>query len=295
MNELFKNASEIIKAAASDPLALAAFIILVFAVLFFVYATQSKRDYQTTALFLMLMAFSILLIFILRPSPCWDGSRTNPCPLPPPSPSPSLPLCWDGSRASLCPKKPWIPNQGVGEDKQGRKAKFDIYVLTSEYNWEVGTPSSTNPGNIRYNGELRDLELLRSLLQAEDMERVLKSADVIISFGTASCQGGSFDEENRALERASLIQTLVKSINSSRATSPVYRRLNLGQFKSQNCSDPESTAFQRSIIVVGADITRNPDVDVKQALRDFLEILEKKEGRLGTFKLGDYSQFDFQN
>ena len=292
MNELFKNAAEIINAAASgNPLAFKAFIILVYfvaaLVLYYIHSNQFIKDSINTAVCLLLLAiFTIILVFMLRLPLCWDGSSANPCPPPPPPP------CWDGSRTNPCPK-PWVSTQGFGEDKKGIKAKFNIYVLTTEYNWEVGTPNIDKPGRIRYNGELRELDLLSSLLHSEDMARVLKSADVIISFGTASCQGGNFDEENRALERASLIQTLIKEINNSRTNSPVYKRLNLGQFKSKNCGDPTSTAPQRSIIVVGADITRDRSVNVQQALHDFLKVLEEKEGALGKFKLTDYSRFDY--
>ncbi len=318
MDELFKNASDIIKAASANPPALIISIIIVYAVLFAIYL-NSRRDGKTTALFIILLLLPILLICIFYPRcwdgsrsnpcpppppPCWDGSRSNPCPPPPPpcwdgsryNPCPPPPPpCWDGSRSNPCPPKPWIPTRDVGEDKQGRKATFDIYVLTNEYSWEVGTPSDTSPGKIKYNGKLEDLDFLKKLLQAEDMLRVLTSADVIISFGTASCEGG-VGEENRALERASLIQTLIKEINKSRIKSPAYKKLNLGQFKSNNCGDPPSTESQRKIIVVGVDISNDKNdknVDVKEALRNFLEILDSKQGRVGPFKMGDYSLFDY--
>jgi seryl-tRNA synthetase len=93
-----------------------------------------------------------------------------------------------------------------------------------------------------------------------------------------------------------LIQASIKEIYKGRAISPKYQRLNLGQFKTTNCGDSSSTASQRSIVVVAADIdtsTGNDDVTIPEALKDFLKKLEEKEGAVGSFKLGDYSLFNY--
>jgi hypothetical protein len=127
----------------------------------------------------MLILLDVALICYLLQPLCWDGTHAHRCPPPEP--------CWDGSHSKPCPRKPWVSKFGEGEDSKGKKAKFNIYVVTSEYSWEIKTPSINSPGKIRHNGKLEDLKFLKNFLQADDLSRVLKSADTIISFGTASC------------------------------------------------------------------------------------------------------------
>ncbi len=290
MNDTIKNIPDIIKAASADPFSLIVFIILVFASLFYFYLKQAKKNGEAAVLFVILLVFTILLILICRPR-CSDGSYSSPCPPPI--------VCWDGSRSNPCPKKPWVSTSGIGKDSSNKKADFNIYVLTSEYHWEIGTPNNSSgnekEGLIRDgNGKLKNSDFLKEILRSPDISRVLTSADTIISFGTASCQGIE-GEEKRALDRANLIQSVIKQINIGRKISPKYKRLNLGQFTGGKCGDAASTGYQRSIVVVGADIVKgNEDVNISEALKFFLQEVEKKESDFG-FKISDYSRFDYTN
>jgi hypothetical protein len=287
MNELLKNAANIIKAASSDTYSMIAFVILVFSTLFYLYLAKIKEDKNSLVLLFMFSMLAFFIVLILRPI-CPNGSYSNPCPPPE--------LCWDGSRTNPCPKKPWKSVKDIGKDKNKQTATFNMYVMTNEYSWEIGTPSSNAKGKIKYNNELKDPEFIKIILQVDDLRKVLNSADYIISFGTASCQGDN-DEDKRAFDRANAIQLAIKEIYKGRAISPIYKKVNLGQFRTpeySKCGDASSTAYQRSIIVVGADIDKNNnEVVIGEALENFLKTIEIKEGKIGSFKISDYSKFDY--
>jgi hypothetical protein len=291
MNDIFKNVSDIITSAAASPLSFISFLIIVLCVLSYFYFFISKQNISDKVLYFVLVGLIAVLIYYFLQPLCWNGYRSWSCPPPPP-------ICWDKSHSNPCPLKPWIATRGVGADLKGNKVNFNIYFVTTEYSWEINTPNSANgiAGKIRRpDGQLEGLGFLENFLQSDDLKRVLNSADTIISFGTASCQGDD-REASRALDRASLVQASIKKINKDRAISPIYNRLNLGRFKNTtNCGDSSSTASQRNIIVVGADFDKSnhENANMRESLKNFFENLEKKGTKLGKFNIKDYSLFEY--
>ncbi|XZF63399.1 MAG: serine/threonine protein kinase [Gloeotrichia echinulata DVL01] len=166
-----------------------------------------------------------------------------------------------------------------GKDSQGRIAEFNIAVLSVEYKWLLGSNFQ-----IKYNDKVINLDLLKSNLEQEGIQKIMENPSEIISVGTASCEGDVAVEERRALERSKQIQLLAKKIFSNNRSLQGYRLLNLGQFRRSDCQpNQDSTAYQRSIIIIGVK-KQSEGVILDEALRDRLE---KKP--FADFKLEDYS------
>ena len=166
-----------------------------------------------------------------------------------------------------------------GTDSQGRTAEFNIAVLSTEYEWQIGSSFQ-----IKYNDKIINLDSLQSSLEQEGIQRIMENPSEIVSVGTASCEGSPTIEERRAYERAQQIQLLVKKIFRNVPTVQGYRLLNLGQFRGDNCQpNQEETSYQRSIIIIGVR-KQTEGVILDEALRSRLE---KKP--FGDFKLEDYS------
>jgi eukaryotic-like serine/threonine-protein kinase len=175
-------------------------------------------------------------------------------------------------------KVDYFPYQ-EGRDSQGRVAEFNIAVLSVEYKWLLGSTF-----RIKHNDQTISLDGLQSNLEAEGIQRIMDNPSEIISVGTASCEGDLKAEEARALERSKQIQLLVKKIFSRVRSVEGYRLLNLGQFRRSDCQpNQDSTAYQRSIIIVGVR-KKSQGVVLDEALRNRLE---KKP--FADFKLEDYS------
>jgi serine/threonine protein kinase len=166
-----------------------------------------------------------------------------------------------------------------GADSQGRTAEFNIAVLSREYKWQLGSSYQVN-----YNGQISNLDSLKSDLEAEGIQKIMENPSEVISVGTASCEGSQAQEERRAFERSKQIQLLAKKLFSKVTSVQNYRLLNLGQFSRDNCnSNHDETSYQRSIIVIGVR-QQTPGVILDEALRSRLE---KKP--FGDFQLNDYS------
>ncbi len=166
-----------------------------------------------------------------------------------------------------------------GKDSQGRVAEFNIAVLSVEYKWLLGSNFQ-----IKYNDKIITIDLLKSNLEQEGIQKIMENPSEIISVGTASCEGDVAVEERRALERSQQIQLLVKKIFSNTSSIKGYRLLNLGQFRRSDCQpNQDSTAYQRSIVIIGVK-KQSAGVILDEALRDRLE---KKP--FADFKLEDYS------
>ncbi|MBD2384515.1 serine/threonine protein kinase [Cylindrospermum sp. FACHB-282] len=172
-----------------------------------------------------------------------------------------------------------------GKDSQGRVAEFNIAVLSVEYKWLLGSNFQ-----IKYNDKIISLDLLRSNLEQEGIQKLMENPSEIISVGTASCEGKVTAEQRRALERSQQIQLLAKKLFNNTPSVKGYRLLNLGQFQRVDCqANQDSTAYQRSIIIIGVK-KQSEGVILDEALRDRLE---KKP--FADFKLEDYSLGSVEN
>ncbi|MCW5317960.1 protein kinase [Nostoc sp. KVJ3] len=166
-----------------------------------------------------------------------------------------------------------------GRDSQGRKAEFNIAVLSLEYKWLLGSNFQ-----IKYNDEIISIDLLKLNLEQEGIQKIMDEPSEIISIGTASCKGNIAVQQQIALERSKQIRFLVKKIFINTSTVKSYRILNLGQFQRSDCqANQDLTKYQRSIIIIGVK-NKSPGVILDEALRDRLE---KKP--FADFKLEDYS------
>lgn len=166
-----------------------------------------------------------------------------------------------------------------GKDSQGRVAEFNVAVLSVEYKWQLGSNYQ-----VKYNNELINLDSLKSNLEEEGIQRIMENPSEIISVGTASCEGNVELEEQRAFERSQQLQLLVKKIFRNTRSVQGYRLLNMGQFQRSDCqANQDSTAYQRSIIIIGVK-KQSEGVILDEALRNRLE-----EKPFADFKLEDYS------
>lgn len=166
-----------------------------------------------------------------------------------------------------------------GKDSQGRVAEFNVAVLSVEYKWQLGSNYQ-----VKYNNELINLDSLKSNLEEEGIQRIMENPSEIISVGTASCEGNVEVEEQRAFERSQQLQLLVKKIFRNTRSVQGYRLLNMGQFQRSDCqANQDSTAYQRSIIIIGVK-KQSEGVILDEALRNRLE-----EKPFADFKLEDYS------
>ncbi|MGI2908948.1 serine/threonine protein kinase [Tolypothrix sp. VBCCA 56010] len=166
-----------------------------------------------------------------------------------------------------------------GKDSQGRVAEFNVAVLSVEYKWQLGSNYQ-----VKYNDQLINLDSLKSNLEEEGIQRIMENPSEIISVGTASCEGNVEVEEKRAFERSQQLQLLVKKIFSKTRSVQGYRLLNMGQFQRSDCqANQDSTAYQRSIIIIGVK-KQSQGVILDEALRNRLE-----EKPFADFKLEDYS------
>ena len=201
--------------------------------------------------------------------------RLSTCP-PPPIPGICPPDCPP-------PEKPIIINDVVyfpekeGRDSQGKTARFQAAILSAKYRWVIGSQNELQDGSTKTKIPLSQLT---KKLKEEDIQNKISNPNRIISVGTASCEGPLNTEEARAMTRAKQIhESLVKKLFYVKE----YYVLNLGQFTKDNCSpDPEPTAFQRGLIMVGVK-KETPGVILDEALRDYLQ------NQVKGFKFEDYS------
>lgn len=166
-----------------------------------------------------------------------------------------------------------------GRDNQGRIAKFNIAVLSTEYKWLLGSNFQ-----ITNRDQVISLDFLKLSLEQEGIQELMENPEEIISVGTASCEGSLAVGQRRAFERSQQIQTLVKKIFQSTPSVKNYRLLNLGQFQGIDCqNNRDVTAYQRSVIIIGLK-RQSKAVVVDEALRD--RLVNKP---FGDFNLEDYS------
>ena len=168
----------------------------------------------------------------------------KPAESPPEPPPPPLVIPWD-----LTPGK-----------------EFDIFVLSQEYRWELGTNEVVQP-----NGQPADMGRNFDLLLEQHGGRYKD----LIAVGTASCEGSDGPEIERAESRAhQMILWLREALDriGDREERHLYR-LNLGRYRSCAGSQPGWTEDQRRVILVAVK-ERRGDMDLtvlRQALQNELD------------------------
>ncbi|MEM7777610.1 MAG: hypothetical protein AAF732_18610 [Pseudomonadota bacterium] len=147
----------------------------------------------------------------------------------------------------------------VGSDKSGREARFDVVILTNKYTWVRGSAEQIARDGIALTGADIQTQLFTDRLRAG----LARSKD-IIAVGTASEEGNSAVETNRAGQRA---RTLANWLKGATDTDTRLRALNLGQFDGRcaKAGETESTSWQRPVIMIGIR-SQQADVTVAEAL-----------------------------
>ena len=163
----------------------------------------------------------------------------------------------------------------TGEDQQGRRAAFDIIMISEGLSFKYKKDDEMVQG--------RDPVSAASLREFFKM-RFGASPDIIAA-GTASSEGSRKIEESRALRRAVALSSMVAE--SATPTTKLWA-LNLGQHL-QLCSgcSTDQSAYQRPVFVIGVAFKENDAVNLGEALRMALtrRIELPKPDRFSLFEL----------
>ncbi|MFT3730057.1 MAG: hypothetical protein QM780_01345 [Hyphomicrobium sp.] len=130
-----------------------------------------------------------------------------------------------------------------GTDRQGRRAVFDVVVLTKNYGWVRGSTTELAKDDRRLSADEIQDEVL-----APQLRQGLGSALGLIAVGLASQEGDVAREEQRGAERSVRTARWVQSALGDRI--PMWT-LNLGRYVDP-CADCEDTdtSWQRPFIVI---------------------------------------------
>ena len=130
-----------------------------------------------------------------------------------------------------------------GTDRAGRRAVFDVVVLTKNYGWVRGSTSELAKDDRRLSPQEIQDEVL-----APQLREGLGSARGLIAVGLASQEGEVAREEQRGAERAVRTAQWVREALGERI--PMWT-LNLGRYVDP-CADCEDidTSWQRPFIVI---------------------------------------------
>lgn len=130
-----------------------------------------------------------------------------------------------------------------GEDRAGRRALFDVVVLTKNYGWVRGSTTELEKDDRRLSPDEIQSEVL-----APQLRQGLGSARGLIAVGLASQEGDVAREEQRGGLRAIRTAQWVQEALGTRI--PMWT-LNLGRYVDP-CADCEDsdTSWQRPFIVI---------------------------------------------
>ncbi len=150
--------------------------------------------------------------------------------------------------------------QVSGVDLTGRKATFDLIVMSRDTVWVKGSTEKISRG-----GAVIEAEAFRRLLANGALGQRVAAARELIAVGVASREGEQTTEEARASQRAHRIGGWLIEIDKSK--KPIWA-LNLGQHRG-DCAECDTgiTDWQRPIIVVG-QATADTGVNLGEALAD---------------------------
>lgn len=150
-----------------------------------------------------------------------------------------------------------FPIEGV--DKAGRKANFDMVLISSDYAWARGSSDQLTKAGAPLSGA----EVSAQIFRPEIKQGLGLSSD-LIAVGAASAEGERKTEAERAKARA---RTLASWIRTAGFADRNLWTLSLGQFQA-NCAAPgatSDTAWQRPFIMVGVR-TKQSAVRLDEAL-----------------------------
>jgi hypothetical protein len=194
-----------------------------------------------------------------------------------------------------------------GEDDKGRKANFVFKLVLYNYAWEFGKIDQFR--NSLDNKVVDAKKELSKELNSPGQSDYIKKMQNLIAVGIASCEGDIKQEEDRAEQRANLIQYVLSKL-PSKPEGDIYRLL-LGKYKGSNCQSQSQTIAQRKLLIIGVK-DKDVNVDLKAALRSATAKINKDKqlevelrkylggenneiSPLDTLKVGEYSLFELKS
>ncbi|WP_041320477.1 hypothetical protein [Hyphomicrobium denitrificans] len=171
-----------------------------------------------------------------------------------------------------------------GADKAGRRALFDVVVLTKDYGWVRGSTTELE----KYDRRLSPADIQAEVL-APQLRQGLGSARGLISVGLASQEGAIEREEQRGGLRAVRIAQWVQEALGD--DIPMWT-LNLGRYVEPciECEDAD-TSWQRPFIVIAV---RKADdgTHISEALADAMSdtINLPSPDRYSTFAFSKFTK-----
>lgn len=171
-----------------------------------------------------------------------------------------------------------------GTDAAGRRALFDVVVLTKNYGWVLGSTTELERGEQRLTPADIESEVL-----APQLREGLGSARELIAVGVASQEGELAREVQRGGLRAAQIAKWVHGAVGNKM--PMWT-LNLGRYL-EPCADceTEETSWQRPFVVIAVRAA-DPGVNLGEALSVAMSDKENLPSpeRYSTFALAKYSK-----
>lgn len=146
-----------------------------------------------------------------------------------------------------------------GTDADGRRALFDVVILTKDYGWVKGSTTELERGEKRLSADDIEQDVL-----APQLREGLGNARALIAVGLASQEGEVEREEQRGGLRAARIASWVRGVVDPNI--PMWT-LNLGRYL-EPCAECEDgdTSWQRPFIVI-ANRQAGPGTNISEALK----------------------------
>ena len=171
-----------------------------------------------------------------------------------------------------------------GTDRSGRRALFDVVVLTKNYGWVLGSTEELARGDQKLGPEDIENEIL-----APQLRTGLSSAKELIAVGIASQEGAVETETHRAGLRAKRTAEWVRGAVDAKIPMST---LNLGRYVEpcSECEDPD-TSWQRPFMVIAVKQS-DPGTDIGEALRSALSDKQNLPApeRYSSFALAKYGK-----
>jgi hypothetical protein len=167
-----------------------------------------------------------------------------------------------------------------GKDKDGRAAAFDFVVLSSGYEWALGSTSQVVSG-----GKVIREEEAADRIFAPKVRDALASVSDVIGVGLASKDGIRSEEEARALARSKTVATWITKVAKPETT---LWALTLGQYD-KGCKklEDKDSSFVRPVLFVGVR-SKAEGANLQEALANALSGHDNLPNR------ECYSRFDME-
>jgi hypothetical protein len=240
---------------------------------------------RTVGSIIFLVAVAAGVTLMLTPQ-YFDGWFLSPKPVevaaPQPAPEPAPAPAPEPEKVAVVTERKGdtvvFPIEGV--DSAGRKAAFDVLILTKDYNWVKGSTTEVVKGD----QTLAEAQLIEAIFVPE-VRDVLTTATDVIAVGAASSEGQNEAEIARAEARAKVSAGWLAGVVAPEA--PIWT-LNLGQYTG-NCpsaTEAADTSFQRPLMLVGVK-SKDAEANLSEALANAIS------GKSNLPSRDCYSRFDF--